>query len=118
VYGYSGNGNQNFALKADDTTGVTNLALFNEGNAEYLEMKIDGDSPEATIYGYADTATEYFFLKAKPEDTQLYLFGDAHYVKIDIPDNAGVSLDAEWREIDICVDGTPMKMKVLGTDPY
>jgi hypothetical protein len=39
-------------------------------------------------------------------------------VKIDIPDNAGVSLDAEWQEIDICVDGTPMKMKVLGTEPY
>jgi hypothetical protein len=40
------------------------------------------------------------------------------HVKIDIPDNAGVSLDAEWQEIDICVDGTPMKMKVLGTAPY
>lgn len=118
VYGYSGNGNQNFALKADDTASVTNLALFNAGSAEYLEMKIDGDSPEATIYGYADTATEYFYLKAKPADTQLFLFGDGHYVKIDIPDNAGASLDAYWQEIDICDGGVAKKMQVLGTAPY
>jgi len=25
---------------------------------------------------------------------------------------------AKWIEIDICVDGTPMKMMILGTDPY
>ena len=117
-YGYSGNGNQNFQLTANDTDGKTKVVLFNDGPAEYLEMKIDGNSPEATIYGYADTATEYYYLKAKPTETQLFLFGDGHSVKIDIPDNAGVSLDAEWQEIDICVDGTPMKMKVLGTDPY
>jgi len=24
----------------------------------------------------------------------------------------------EFREVDVCVDGTPMKMKVLGTAPY
>lgn len=24
----------------------------------------------------------------------------------------------EWIELSICVDGTPMKMKVLGTAPY
>jgi hypothetical protein len=27
-------------------------------------------------------------------------------------------LAATWQEIDICVDGTPKKMMVLGTDPY
>jgi hypothetical protein len=26
--------------------------------------------------------------------------------------------DAKWQEIDICVDGTSKKMKVLGTEPY
>jgi hypothetical protein len=25
---------------------------------------------------------------------------------------------AKWIEIDVCIDGTPMKMQVLGTDPY
>lgn len=25
---------------------------------------------------------------------------------------------AKWVEIDVCVDGTPMKMMVIGTDPY
>ena len=24
----------------------------------------------------------------------------------------------KWQEIDICVNGTPKKMKVLGTEPY
>jgi hypothetical protein len=118
IYGYAGNGAQNFQLSANDTDEKTKLALFNDGSAEYLEIKIDSNSPEATVYGYSDSETEYFFLKAKPEDTQLYLFGDGHYVKIDIPDNAGTSLDAEWQEIDVCVDGVAKKMQVLGTAPY
>jgi hypothetical protein len=36
-------------------------------------------------------------------------------VTIDI---AGLTANATWQEIDICVDGTPKKMKVLGTAPY
>jgi hypothetical protein len=118
IYGYSGNGNQNFALKANDTEGKTNLSFFNESSAEYLEIKIDGNSPESTLYGYADSESEYFFIKAKPTETQLRLFCDDHYVKIDIPSNSTTSLNAEWKEIDVCVDGTTMKMKVLGTEPY
>jgi hypothetical protein len=118
IYGYSGNGAQNFQLSANDTDGKTKLALFNEESAEYLEIKIDGDSPESTIYGYADSESEYYFLKAKPGDTQLFLYGGEGSVKIDIPDNAGTPLNAYWQEIDVCVDGVAKKMQVLGTEPY
>ena len=118
VYGYSGNANQNFILSANDTDIKTKLVLFNESNAEYLEMKIDGASPEATVYGYCNSQSEYYFLKAKPSNTQLFLFGGGGSVKVDIPFNGASPLNASWKEIDICVDGTPMKMKVLGTDPY
>jgi len=117
-YGYSGDGNQNFQLTANDTDSKTKLVLFNAGPSEYLEMKIDGDSQEATIYGYADTASEYYYLKAKTDDTQLYLNSGSNYVQINIPDNEGTLLNAFWQEIDVCVDGTAKKMQVLGTEPY
>jgi hypothetical protein len=40
-------------------------------------------------------------------------------VAIGMPQDAGNNIiGATWKEIDICVDGNPKKMKVLGTDPY
>jgi len=33
-------------------------------------------------------------------------------------DSSGNVMQPQWIEIDICVSGTPMKMKVLGTAPY
>jgi hypothetical protein len=39
-------------------------------------------------------------------------------VTIDVPTDSSSPVDATWQEIDICVNGTPKKMKVLGTAPY
>lgn len=40
-------------------------------------------------------------------------------VTIDVPKNgSNQPVDAEWREIDICVDGVPKKIKILATEPY
>ena len=39
-------------------------------------------------------------------------------LNINDPGNGTEQRDATWQEIDICVDGTPKKMKVLGTAPY
>jgi hypothetical protein len=39
-------------------------------------------------------------------------------VTLDIPDNNGTVLNASWQEIEVCVSGQTMRMKVLGTQPY
>ena len=108
------NQNHNFALKAQ--AGKSQLELFNKDSDAYVNLK--QQNSEASLYAYVDNEDEYFILKAKAEDTQLYLGSGDNYVKIDIPDNDGTLLNAFWQEIDICVDGEAKKMKVLGTGPY
>jgi hypothetical protein len=40
-------------------------------------------------------------------------------VYINVPTNgSGSEISAYWQEIDVCVEGVLMKMKVLGTEPY
>lgn len=114
VYGYMNNQNHNFALKAQ--AGKSQLELFNQDSDAYVNLK--QQNSEASLYAYVDNEEEYFILKAKAEETQLYLGSGEKYVKIDIPDNNGTLLNAFWQEIDICVNGTAKKMKVLGTAPY
>jgi hypothetical protein len=113
LYGYYNQENY-FDLKGDQNG--SQLELFSNINNCYCKLKTS--STETSLYGYIDEQSEYFILKAKSEDTQLYLGSGSNYVKIDIPDNNGTLLNAYWQEIDICVNGTPKKMKVLGTAPY
>jgi hypothetical protein len=39
-------------------------------------------------------------------------------VFINVPTNGGTEVSAFWQEIEVCVEGSTMKMKVLGTEPY
>lgn len=44
---------------------------------------------------------------------------DGKKVTINVPETtAGKSANADWREIDVCVNGKAKKMKILGTEPY
>jgi hypothetical protein len=46
----------------------------------------------------------------------LYLTDGENYINMNISNLGGK--DADWQEIDICVNGVPKKMKILGTEPY
>lgn len=94
IYAGAGDAAQNVYIRSDDTAGESYLKLNNAASANQI------------------------LILQKANDTKIYMTQGSNYVLIDIPDNAGTLLNAYWQEINICVDGLPKKMKVLGTEPY
>jgi len=113
VYGYY---NQENYFKLNGKEGESQLTLWSDSNACYVKLK--ATQSETSLYGYTSSESEYFILKAKNEDTRLYLSSGGAHVDLDIPDNNGTLINAEWREIDVCVNGESKKMQVFGTEPY
>lgn len=98
----------------------TKLTLANSNN-NYIT--IDTDQNEVFI-GNASSSDQVYLNSDKLyiansgysgsyETDQVILSNGSNTLTLDIPDE-----DVSWQEIDVCVDGSPMKMKVLGTEPY
>lgn len=111
VEGSGSSGSENFLLEANKQDDVSRLFLSGGGHS--VELKVDTSANEGhleihDLNGDADYASDMLVIKDKANKS----------VKIDIPDNNSGATDATWQEIDICVNGNAMKMKVLGTAPY
>lgn len=82
---------------------------------DYLGKKGDGKSPPSVIKA-KDLDDNFAMLQITPDKLGVY--------KVDKTDKGSTlkftatTRDARWIEIDICDNGTPKKMSVLGTDPY
>ena len=82
---------------------------------DYLGKKGDGKSPPSVIKA-KDLDDNFSMLQLNPDKLGVY--------KVEKTDK-GSSLkfnarnrDARWIEIDVCDNGNPKKMMVLGTNPY
>ena len=113
VSGTANTGAKNFLLEANDSDDVSRLFL-SDGSGHTVELKIDTSSTEGHLEindsnGAADYASDQMVISDM----------DGKTVTIDIPtDGSDSSVDAYWYELDICVDGSPKKIKILATDPY
>jgi hypothetical protein len=120
LYGYIGSEDEYFILQAK--AGDTKLYL--EAGDDNVTMKTTGIAFTDTSNTRNSALSETGLLIAKPNkettitEDSITIDHTGSMVFIDIPTADGVPMSAMWQEIDICVGGVAMKMKVLGTAPY
>ena len=104
---YLSDGSDEATLKVDSDANEASLEL-NDSNCDGL-YKSDQLSVSDNLAGVATLQVDSLDLTD----------GSGEHVTLDMPtDGSGTVVSAGWFEISICVDGSPMNIKVFATQPY
>jgi len=118
IEGYTDNRQETFIISSDSANGKSTVEIASGTTTHTLVGKVDATNEQTSFKGIQNNATSFELIATETNSKITLDDGDSHLVEIDIPTAGASKVSATWQEIDICVDGTPKKMKVLGTAPY